>query len=86
MYSNLLATTYLERGKIPVYFDTEREAIEAAFQVNGLSGNSRVAVIENTLHLGTMLVSEELLEAYPSLAVLEDGLSFSYDENGRLTI
>ena len=31
MYSNLIPTTYLERGKIPVYFDTEEEAISQAY-------------------------------------------------------
>lgn len=86
MYSNLIATTYLERGKIPIYFDTEREAVETGFRVCGAPPSGRVAVIENTLHLENLLVSEPVLADNPDLEVVEREVPFTFDEAGRLRV
>ena len=84
MYSNLLATTYLERGKIPIYFDTEEESIEKALQLCG-SGELRIAVIENTLHMKTLLVSEAVYEAEKDrLEILERNVELKFNEFGCL--
>lgn len=81
MYSNLLPTTYLERGKIPVWFDTEQEALEVALRV---CGGDRIAVIENTLHMETLLVSRAVYEAERAhLEVLEEQVELWFDD-GRL--
>lgn len=48
LHANLISTTYLERGKIPIYFDSEREAIFAAFKTLSKTIDSlRIAIIEN---------------------------------------
>lgn len=87
MYSNLIATTYLERGKIPIYFDTEREAIEVALKLVGPASNLRMIVVENTLHLDQMLVSQSILEERRSeLQVLKDEVEMKFDIGGELLI
>ena len=84
MYPNLLATTYLERGKIPIYFDTEEESIESALKLCG-SGEPKIAVIENTLHMKTLLVSEAVYEAEKDrLEILERNVELKFDESGCL--
>ncbi|MCI1958471.1 MAG: DUF362 domain-containing protein [Clostridia bacterium] len=62
MYSNLVTTTFLERGKVPVHFDTEKEVIDVALRTIGnvKPEDARVMIIENTLNIGTMLVSESI--------------------------
>lgn len=83
-YSNLLPTTYLERGKIPVWFDTEQEALETALRLCG-GGERGIAVIENTLHMETLLVSRAVYEAERDhLEVLEEHVELRFDEEGRL--
>ena len=82
-YSNLLPTTYLERGKIPVWFDTEREALETALRLCG--DGMKLAIIENTLHMETLLVSRAVYEAERDhLEVLEEHVELCFDEEGRL--
>ncbi len=86
MYSNLIPTTYLERGKIPPYFDTEREAIETAFRLYAKDENSRVVIIDNTLQLETMIVSEKIVSEVPSLEVIGDEIILDFNENEELVI
>ncbi len=86
MYSNLLATTYLERGKLPIYFPTEKESIETAYSLCGQMANPKIIVIENTLHLENMLVTEEVIKENPQLEVLARDLSFAFDSGGKLNI
>lgn len=83
---NVDTSTYLERGKIPLFWDTEREAIEAGVRHTGVEDPRRLraAVIENTLHLGTLLVSEAVLDEHPELEVLERDVALSFDGDGRL--
>lgn len=84
MYSNLLPTTYLERGKIPVYLDTEKESMLEGMHACGAGGCHRIAIIENTLHINTLLVSKEVLEdAGDSVEVLEE-VELQFDEKGNL--
>lgn len=84
MYPNLLATTYLDRGKIPIYFDTEKESIEEALTLCG-SDEPRIAVIENTLHMETLLVSEAVYETEKDrLELAERDIEWRFDASGRL--
>ncbi|WP_343207947.1 lactate racemase domain-containing protein [Anaerolentibacter hominis] len=87
-YTNLIHTTFLERGKIPVYAPTEEDAVKMAFSTIGAvtPEKAKVMVIENTLHIDTLWVSEEILKHLEpnSYDLLQEGsLCF---ENGRLTI
>lgn len=86
MKANLIATTYLERGKLPVWFDTEKEAVDTGFKTLGnvCPREARVAVVENTLHLEKMWVSQKVLEELQDVEVLESGKELVFDEAGRL--
>jgi hypothetical protein len=71
MYANVLPTSYLERGKIPVVLDSDRLALEAALESIGpvVSKHARVCIIKNTLELEEMYISESLV---PELASRND--------------
>ena len=87
MYSNLITTTFLERGKVPVHLKTEEEAIAVAFRTLGNveAAKAKVMVIENTLHIGTVLVSEALYEEIKDqVDLVEGGLEMAFDAEGRL--
>lgn len=62
-YANVLTSGFLERGKIPLHFPSDREAIVATLHQNRHRPLAalRVAWIKNTLHLKEILVSEALL-------------------------
>jgi len=85
-YTNILATTFTERGKIPMHLDTEEETINYAFNIGNAAKPdiAKVAIVENTLHLGTMLVSKAVLDEHPELEILEENVPFTYDEQGML--
>ncbi len=63
MYANLIPTSYLERGKIPVVLPTDRALVEAGLKTIGpvKPENARVVVIKNTLELSRIYVSEALI-------------------------
>ncbi len=62
MYTNVLSTSYLERGKIPIFLERDQDAISAALRAIGPvpSAMARVCVIKNTLEMETLYVSEAL--------------------------
>ncbi|MDR7869085.1 MAG: lactate racemase domain-containing protein [Sporomusaceae bacterium] len=62
MYTNVLSTSYLERGKIPIFLERDQDAISAALRAIGPvpSAMARVCVIKNTLELETLYVSAAL--------------------------
>ena len=87
MYSNLITTTFLERGKVPVHFDTEKESIDVAFDTIGAvePENARVMIIDNTLNIGTMLVSESIYnDIKDKVELLDSNVKIEFDENGVL--
>ena len=63
-YANVIATTFLERAKIPVIAETEEEAISLALQTSGVEDFSRAKVIriKNTLQLEKIEVSQSVLD------------------------
>lgn len=88
MYSNLIATTYLERGKIPIYFDTERESVMAAFMTLGPipAEDIKMAVIDNTLHLAEVIVSEAVLKkGVDELEILGE-VKLAFDDKGKMCV
>jgi hypothetical protein len=91
-HSNIIPTTYLERGKIPLYFDTEEEAVQVGYRTLGniAPAASRTVIIDNTLRLEEFLVSraalDELLAKNPDRISLEERLDFSFDAEGRLAV
>lgn len=58
-YANVLTTTFIERGKIPLLAADERQAVEWALQSCGIAdaAAARIVRIKNTLSLGKVWVS-----------------------------
>jgi hypothetical protein len=88
-YTNALTSLGLACAKIPLYFDTDREAIERALGslIGEPTNDLRIVRIKNTLTLDHMLVSERLVaDIDPSLPVAIDPhpQTFDFDAQGNL--
>jgi hypothetical protein len=61
---NTITTTFLNRARIPIVFDTDRDAIEVGLKtIWTLPGiPPRIIIIKNTLKLDEMYVSEPIWE------------------------
>jgi hypothetical protein len=86
---NCLTAGYPEGANLPVYFDTDREVVEAALAIIGTrdAENARVIRIRNTLSLEEVEVSQACLQdAKPTtpLAVLNDPRPVSFQADGNL--
>ncbi|MFA9423214.1 MAG: lactate racemase domain-containing protein [Sedimentibacter sp.] len=89
MYKNLIATTYLERGKVPPHFKTEKQAIDTAFKTLGKikPKQAKVMIIENTLHINELIVSESIYkEIKNNVVLIEEIAEWSFDLNGKISI
>ena len=91
MNQNVLTSTFVERAKIPMVMENDREALEAAVRCNwGVEPeNTRFARIPNTLHLRYAYLSENLLDealanGNGNVEVIEDAAELTFDENGNL--
>jgi len=62
-YANIITSTFLERGKVPLVADTDRQAIDIALRACGSldPANVRLIRIRDTLHLDELLVSPAVL-------------------------
>ncbi len=58
-YANVITSSFLERGKIPIVADTDREAFDMALRSCGYveAGRERIVRILDTLHLEEVYVS-----------------------------
>jgi antitoxin (DNA-binding transcriptional repressor) of toxin-antitoxin stability system len=86
--ANILTSGNLERGKVPLTYPTDREALEAAsFRERALPVDRlRFAAVPDTLHLRELLVSEALAEeaaGRDDLTVVEGPFPLPIDEAGR---
>ena len=88
-YANVITSSFLERGKIPVVAETDRNAFEMALRSCGYlePGRERIVRILDTLHLEEVYVSDawgdELLKRSDVEAVGE--ASDLFDDHGNLT-
>ena len=88
-YTNALTGLSPMRSKLPIIFETDREAIQGALKTIGLTEplDAKVARIRNTLALEYLQVSEALLpeiEQRPDLEVLDGPFEFQFSETGDL--
>jgi hypothetical protein len=62
-YENIVTSTFIERGKIPIIADTAKQALEYAYRTSGPIDieAARIVRIKNTLHLDKIYVSETIL-------------------------
>ena len=86
--ANVLTSGNMERGKLPLAFDSDRDALEAAaFRERSVPlAALRVACLRDTLHLRHLLVSEALADAARArddLEIVSWPMSLSFDAQGN---
>ena len=89
MHMNAITSGVPEAAKVPMGFNTDREAMEVALGTIGLTPPeaARVVRIKNTLHLSEIDCSEALLpeiKAHARLSVATDPAPMSFDAEGNL--
>jgi len=88
-YKNVIAAGFLNRAKIPITMENDREAIELALKASNCSNakDARVVRIHNTLELSELLISESLLEEAKeaSFDIVSSLKDLAFDDNGNLT-
>ncbi|WP_347551292.1 lactate racemase domain-containing protein [Pseudalkalibacillus hwajinpoensis] len=87
MNENVITSTFLDRAKIPIVLDNDREALLAALRATwGVDDeDTRIVRIPNTLHIGEMYVSEVIyheLKDQANIEVIEEPTEMKFDENG----
>ncbi len=88
MNQNILTSTFVERAKVPMILDNDREALEAAIRCNwGVAPEeTRFVRIPNTLELRHVYLSENLVEealANGNVKVVEEAGEMQFDGNGN---
>ncbi len=88
-YKNCIAGISLEKAAVPMHFDTDRQAMEAALACIGRipSQDSKIVRIKNTLQLETVEVSsayEEALGKRSDLEIIRGPSDFSFDSANNL--
>ncbi len=87
-YKNILTSTYVQRGMIPVIGGSDRETIEKALYSIPLlqKGRERIAWIKNTNHLNEIALSEAAIAEADPDARLEKirRIPWKFDRNGTL--
>ena len=88
-YENVITSTFLERGKMPIAADTELQALQYALRTCGPieMENARVIRIKNTLHLSEIYVSPAVLEEIKGkqgITVLEEPKDI-FTKDGQFT-
>jgi len=88
-WANVITSNYLDGGTVPIVMHTAREAValgaKTALRVE--SGEARIVRIRDTLTLGTIMVSEPMLEevrTHPSLEAISEPEPFAFTPDGRL--
>lgn len=88
-YFNMITSTVLKVGKIPMVLEDDKLALQAALktltQID--KDHIRMVYIKNTLSLETIMVSEALLDqvrARDDMEILEEPRELRFDESGGL--
>jgi hypothetical protein len=85
-YKNAVTSGFLERAKIPVVADDDRKAFEIALRSCGYikPGEERIIRIKDTLHLGEIYVSQQILEVMNNrsgIEVIQENIPVFNDKN-----
>lgn len=89
MYMNAITSGTAEAAKVPMAFDSDRDAVQTALGMIGLTPpeQARVVRIKNTLHLTEIDVSESMLsevKANARLSQVTDPAALTFDGSGNL--
>lgn len=88
-YLNCITSTYVQRAMIPIVMDNDEKSIGAA--ISSLAADDplklRIAIIDNTLELEEMYLSESvLLDLGGKVSINSEPTYLSFDEKGELTL
>ena len=88
-YANMLTSTVLRVGKIPMILEDDELALRAAVKMltDGDREHPRMIYLKNTLSLENILVSEAQLDEvcqHPDMEILEEPRYLNFDEKGNL--
>ena len=88
---NVVTATMLNGGKIPVYAETDRDALRIAIRTcNGIDfSKAKVVHIKDTLHMEEIEVSEayyDELKNNPEVEILSEPEEMKFDENGFMIV
>ena len=88
-YANMLTSTVLKVGKIPMILEDDELALRAAVKLmtEGDRENPRMVYIKNTLSLENILISEGQLDevrTHSDMEILEEPRKLNFDEKGNL--
>ena len=88
-YMNAITSSCPEAIRIPPYFDSDREAIEAAYHTirRTTPQNIRMVHIKNTLFLEEMYISEALIseaKKVKHISIIGSPELMTFDENGNI--
>ncbi len=83
-YANIVTSTYLEGGRIPIAMSTEQDAVRLAAKTlpGKQPADARIVRIRNTLTLGEIMVSESMLDEVRNddrMEILEEPSDMAYD-------
>lgn len=88
-YLNTLTATFVERAKIPIALESDRDAIEAALRTLGAPAAPRIIRIKNTLELERILVSPVVaaeMADRPEIQVAGGPRPWPFDDRGNLSL
>ena len=87
-YANIIATTFLERGKIPITASNDQEAIKIGTKTVGdvNAKDIKIGIIKNTLDLQEVYLSEGALKDIDQskVEIIQSGMKLSFDTDGNL--
>ena len=88
-YINAMTGNHPSAAAVPIYFDSDREVIEAAIKTVGLAepGQEKIVRIHDTLDLGEVMASEAYLaevEKRDDLSLAGEPAEMEFDANGDL--
>ena len=87
-YANTIATTFLERAKVPVTVKDDKEAIEVAVNTVGpvTEESIKLAIIRNTLELEELYVTQAVLDEMDTekIEVINENVRMKFDSIGNL--
>lgn len=89
-YENIISTTFLERGKIPLTMADDEQAVYVAVNTVGdVNGKTiKMAIIKNTLDLQEVYLSEAALKDIDEskVEIIKRNINLSFDEDGNMKL
>ncbi|MFG6120951.1 lactate racemase domain-containing protein [Thalassobacillus sp. B23F22_16] len=88
-YLNCLTSTYVQRAMIPMVMETEKDVIYTAIESLAVDDSSqiRIALIENTLNLEELYLTENLLqEATGQVEIISPPKALTFSDKGEINL